>query len=137
MYVYICKLVYSISVMFQAKVRARLSRPLQRGRGKHVSRGDYRYGRPPVRSSRGPWSHPVPRSIPLRGTRYVPSRVPPVMDRGFKRTVGVRDRRPVMSIPPRARPVAPPHRSYDRRPPGICLCFLIILQFLCNCHTHH
>lgn len=103
----------------KAKVRARLSRPLQRGRGKHVSRGDYRYGRAPVRSSRGPWSHPVPRSIPLRGTRNVPSRVPPVMDRGFKRTIGVRDRRPVMSIPPRARPVAPPPRSYDRRPPVV------------------
>ncbi|KAJ7961978.1 Heterogeneous nuclear ribonucleoprotein like [Quillaja saponaria] len=71
----------------KAKVRARLSRPLQRGRGKHVSRGDYR---------------------PSRGAGRVAS---------LKRPISVRDRRPMMSMPVRARPVALPPRSYDRRPP--------------------
>ncbi|CDP09405.1 unnamed protein product [Coffea canephora] len=102
----------------KAKVRARLSRPLQRGKGKHIARGDYRPGRGPVRAVRGPWSRPVPHAIPVRGTRGVPPRMPPVVDRGFRRPAGFRDRRPVMDIPPpRARAVAPPPRSYERRPP--------------------
>ncbi|KAL3516811.1 hypothetical protein ACH5RR_023713 [Cinchona calisaya] len=106
----------------KAKVRARLSRPLQRSRGKHIARGDFRAGRGPVRGIRGPWSGPwsgpVPHRIPVRGTRGVPPRMPPVMDRGFRRPAGFRDRHPVMDIPPpRARQVAPPSRSYERRPP--------------------
>ncbi|KAL8500476.1 hypothetical protein ACS0TY_020179 [Phlomoides rotata] len=103
----------------KAKVRARLSRPLQRGKGKHVARGDFRPGRSSTRGGRSPWSRSVPRSIPARGPRsIVPPRLPPVVDRGYKRPLPVRDRRPTMALPPRARPVAPLPRSYDRRPPA-------------------
>ncbi|KAK7382826.1 hypothetical protein VNO80_01923 [Phaseolus coccineus] len=93
----------------KAKVRARLSRPLQRGRGKHISRGDYRSGRGSGMMTRPSWSRPAPRTF-TRGARGVGSRAPPV------RPVSVRDRRPIMSIPARSRPVPPPTRSYDRRP---------------------
>lgn len=94
-----------------------MSRPLQRGKGKHVGRGDYRSPRAVGRVIRGSWGHSTPpRSLPMRGLRGVGSRIPPA---SVKRPVGVRDRRPVMSFPPRARPLPPPARSYDRRPPGM------------------
>ncbi|KAE9611198.1 putative RNA recognition motif domain-containing protein [Lupinus albus] len=94
----------------KAKVRARLSRPLQRGRGRHVSHGDYRSSRGSGLMARASWSRPAPRSFPPpRGIRGNGSRLPPV------RPFSVRDRRPVMSIPVRSRPVDPPARSYDRR----------------------
>lgn len=109
--------------LFQAKVRARLSRPLQRGKGKHVARADFRPGRSSTRGGRSPWSRSVPRSVPARGPRsMVPPRLPPVVDRGFKRPLPIRDRRPAMALPPRSRPVAPLPRSYERRPPGILDC---------------
>ncbi|GAV71505.1 RRM_1 domain-containing protein [Cephalotus follicularis] len=98
----------------KAKVRARLSRPLQRGKGKHVSRGDFRSGRGIGRVTRGPWGRPAPRSLPGRGVRGLGSRGPPP---NVKRPVGLRDRRPVMSVPARGRPLVPPARSYDRRAP--------------------
>ncbi|XP_058743341.1 protein gar2-like isoform X2 [Vicia villosa] len=93
----------------KAKVRARLSRPLQRGRGKHVGRGDYRPGRGSAILSRPSWSRPAPRSFSSRGVRGIGSRALPV------RPISARDRRPVMSIPVRSRPLPPPVRSYDRR----------------------
>ncbi|PIN18731.1 Heterogeneous nuclear ribonucleoprotein R (RRM superfamily) [Handroanthus impetiginosus] len=99
----------------KAKVRARLSRPLQRGKGKHAARGDVKRG--PIRGGRSPWARPVPRSIPARIPRGLGPRFPPVVDRGFKRPAVVRERRPAMAVPPRSRPVAPLPRSYDRRPP--------------------
>lgn len=102
-----------------------MSRPLQRGKGKHVSHGDFRPVRPVTGGFRGgPWARPVPRHLPPRGVRRGGGRLPPVADRSFKRPPsGIRDRRPVMALPPRGRPrrpVAPLPRSYDRRPPGIC-----------------
>ncbi|XP_025014429.1 heterogeneous nuclear ribonucleoprotein Q isoform X2 [Ricinus communis] len=90
----------------KAKVRARLSRPLQRGKGKHASRADFRswYG---GRTARGPWVRPV---------RGIASRAAPT---SVKRHVGLRDRRPpVMSMPVRGRPLPPPNRTYDRRAPA-------------------
>ncbi|KAG4378004.1 hypothetical protein GLYMA_18G248200v4 [Glycine max] len=97
----------------KAKVRARLSRPLskplQRGRGKHVNHGDFRSGRNSGRLVRSSRSRPAPRSLPARVVRGVGSRVPPV------RPISVRSRRPVTSMLERSRPVAPPARSYDRR----------------------
>ncbi|KAF7153608.1 hypothetical protein RHSIM_Rhsim01G0141800 [Rhododendron simsii] len=99
----------------KVKVRARLSRPLQRGKGKHVSR-DFRPGRGAPRGARGPWVRPVPRSLPIRAARGIVSRLPPI-DRGLKRPMGFRDRRPVMTVPVRGRPLPPPPRSYERRPP--------------------
>ncbi|KAL3000640.1 hypothetical protein AAZX31_09G224300 [Glycine max] len=97
----------------KAKVRARLSRPLskplQRGRGKYVNHGDFRSGRNSGRLVRSSRSQPAPRSLPARVVRGVGSRVPPV------RPISVRNRRPVTPMLVRARPVAPPARSYDRR----------------------
>lgn len=108
----LCEIIF----IFQAKVRARLSRPLQRGKGKHVGRGDFRSVRGAPRVVRGSWGRPAPpRSLPMRGVRGVGSRLPPA---SMKRPVGLRDRRPVMSMPYRGRPMAPPPRSYDRRAPG-------------------
>ncbi|GMP62165.1 hypothetical protein CsSME_00024365 [Camellia sinensis var. sinensis] len=101
----------------KAKVRARLSRPLQRGKGKHVAR-DFRPGRGAGRGVRAPWGRPVPRSLPMRGVRGIGSRLPPAVSRGVKRPVTFRDRRPVMTMPVRGRALAPPpSRSYERRPP--------------------
>ncbi|XP_076950476.1 uncharacterized protein LOC143623455 [Bidens hawaiensis] len=104
----------------KAKVRARLSRPLQRSKAKHVSRGDFRPTRPSPSSYRGSLARPVPRSLPPRSIRSTRGRLPPVVDRGFKRPAGLISRRPVAPLPPcgrRARPVAPLPRAYDRRPP--------------------
>ncbi|XP_060219020.1 uncharacterized protein LOC132645823 isoform X1 [Lycium barbarum] len=96
----------------KVKVRARLSRPLQRGRGRYGAR-DLR----PRRGPPAPWGRPVPHRLPVRGSRVSP-RVPHPADRSFKRPVTMRDRRPVMAVAPRGRPVAPlSSRSYDRRPP--------------------
>ncbi|XP_019224504.1 PREDICTED: heterogeneous nuclear ribonucleoprotein R-like isoform X2 [Nicotiana attenuata] len=101
----------------KVKVRARLSRPLQRGRGKYGGRGDLRPRHMPLRGPRAPWGRTVPHSRPTRGTR-VSTRLPPVVGRGFKRPATLRDRRAVMALPPRGRPMAPPpSRSYERRPP--------------------
>ncbi|CAN6562481.1 unnamed protein product [Malus baccata var. baccata] len=58
----------------------------------------------------GSWGHPA-----SRGLRGVGNRIPPA---SVKRPVELRDRRPMMSsYPPRGRPLPPPARSYDRRPP--------------------
>ncbi|XP_062097322.1 uncharacterized protein LOC133803333 isoform X2 [Humulus lupulus] len=97
----------------KAKVRARLSRPLQKGKGKHASRGDFRSSRASGRVFRGSWGHPSSRSVSMRTTRGVASRFPPSM----KRPLGYKDRRPAMSVPSRPRPLPPPARSYDRRAP--------------------
>ncbi|XP_016544431.2 uncharacterized protein LOC107844558 [Capsicum annuum] len=100
----------------KVKVRARLSRPLQRGRGRYGAR-DLRPRRGLMRGPPAPWGRPVSRRPPLRGSR-VSTRVPPLADRSFKRPVTMRDRRPFMAVAPRGRPVAPlSRRSYDRRSP--------------------
>ncbi|XP_077235135.1 uncharacterized protein LOC143877150 [Tasmannia lanceolata] len=104
----------------KVKVRARLSRPHQRGRGKHGVRGDLRVGRGgPLRGGRGSsWGRATPfHRFSGRGTRFMGGRGAPLTGRGFKRPLGYRDRRPVMAPPERARPLPPPQRSYDRRPP--------------------
>lgn len=97
-------------------MRARLSRPLQRGKGKHASRADYWPGRSTGRAVRGSWGRPAPRSVPVRGVRSVGSHFPPV---SVKRPGGVRDRRPVIAVPARGRPIAAVARSYDRGPPSM------------------
>ncbi|CAL1388892.1 unnamed protein product [Linum trigynum] len=96
----------------KAKVRARLSRPLERGKGKHLSRKDVRPGR--RTGSRGPWVRSAPRSLTSRSVRMAGSRIPPP---SVRRHAGPRERHaPVTSEPARSRPLAPP-RSYDRRAP--------------------
>lgn len=108
-------------------MRARLSRPLQRGKGKHTSRGDFRSGYGSARGVRGSWDRPATRSIPLRASRGIGGRraPPPVASRGVKRPlVGLRDRRPVMAVAGRGgRPLPPISRSYDRRAPGMHIFF--------------
>ncbi|KAI5598391.1 hypothetical protein POPTR_002G139700v4 [Populus trichocarpa] len=99
----------------KAKVRARLSRPLQRGKGKHLSRGDFRPGYGASRVVKGPWVRPVPHSYSTRPVRGIATRAPPF---SLKSSTGLRERRPpVMSMPARSRPLAPPSRSFERRPP--------------------
>ncbi|CAH9113139.1 unnamed protein product [Cuscuta epithymum] len=103
----------------KVKVRARLSRPLSRGRGKYGSRGDVvRPRRRPVRVPRAPWGRSLPLNLPTRASR-VGTRGPPLVDRNYKRSAGYRDRRPAIAVPPKSRPVAHvPSRSYERRPPA-------------------
>ncbi|KAK8565962.1 hypothetical protein V6N13_021034 [Hibiscus sabdariffa] len=101
----------------KAKVRARLSRPHQRGRGKHINRDGFRSGHGSGRVVRGSWSRPDPHGFSPRGPRGISRRAPPP---SLKRAVGLRDRRPLMSAPARGRPLTPPpSRSYDRRAPAI------------------
>ena len=106
-----------VTLLFQAKVRARLSRPHQRGRGKHIGHDGFRSGRGSERVVRGSWGRPAPHGFSPHGIRGISSRAPPP---SLKRPVGLRDRRPIMSAPARGRPLAPPpSRSYDRRAPGM------------------
>ncbi|TVU15017.1 hypothetical protein EJB05_38515 [Eragrostis curvula] len=103
----------------KAKVRARLSRPMQRPpRPKHGLRGNFRVGHGAPRGGRLPYARPPPRRPPPRLVRPAVSRLPPVRSHPLKRPVDIRDRRPVMSIPDRARRLPPPDRAYDRRPPA-------------------
>ncbi|RLM74093.1 hypothetical protein C2845_PM15G16170 [Panicum miliaceum] len=104
----------------KAKVRARLSRPLQRPpRMKHGLRGNFRVGHGASRGGRLPYARPPPpRRPPPRLVRPAVSRLPPIRSHPLKRPVDIRDRRPVMSMPDRARRLPPPERSYDRRPPA-------------------
>ncbi|KAG0497783.1 hypothetical protein HPP92_002474 [Vanilla planifolia] len=101
----------------KVKIRSRLSRPLQRGRGKRVARGDFRIGRIPSRDIHVPWSRTTARRFPVRASRGSIGRGALAGGRVPKRPVGFRERRPVPAIPARARPLPPPERSYERRPP--------------------
>ncbi|CAH2057974.1 unnamed protein product [Thlaspi arvense] len=113
----------------KAKVRARLSRPLQRaGKGRRSSRSEHRSRHGGGRSGRSSLARLPPRSLASsRSARGIGSRAPPPI---AKRAGGSRGRRPRPPLPPparsrplpppaRARPLPPPTRarSYDRRPP--------------------
>lgn len=104
----------------KAKVRARLSRPLQRPpRMKHGLRGNFRIGQGAPRGGRFSYARPLPPRRPLpRFVRPDVSRLSPIRGRPLKRPIDIRDRRPVMSVPDRVRRLPPPERSYDRRPPA-------------------
>lgn len=134
---------YNTSSFFQAKVRARLSRPFQKVRVKHVTHSDLsgrkfrrsarpsrsrpslrsrpalrsRLGppsRPTIQSRLGPPSRPAlqsrlgPPSRSARVMRRLGNSIPPV------RPSSARNRRPVSSVPVRARPATPPARSHER-----------------------
>ncbi|XP_010506402.1 PREDICTED: polyadenylate-binding protein 3 [Camelina sativa] len=102
----------------KAKVRARLSRPLQKaGKSRQSSRSDQRSRHGTGRSGRSSFARLPPRSLPSsRSARGVGSRAP---SSSAKRAAGSRGRRPRPPLPPpaRVRPLPPPARSYDRRPP--------------------
>ncbi|KAL6903790.1 hypothetical protein ACP4OV_004603 [Aristida adscensionis] len=103
----------------KAKVRARLSRPMQRPpRMKHGLRGNFRVGHGAPRGGRLPYARPPPRRPPPRLVRPAASRLPPIRSHPLKRPVDIRDRRPVMSVPDRARRLPPLERPYDRRAPA-------------------
>ncbi|CAK8542587.1 unnamed protein product [Lathyrus sativus] len=127
----------------KAKVRARLSRPFQKVRGKHFTHTDLS-GRKFRRSARPSRSRPSLRSrLALRSRLGPPSRPslqsrlgppsrpalqsrlgPPSRSAGVTRRPGnsispvrpssARNRRPVSSVPVRARPATPPARSHER-----------------------
>ncbi|KAL9673791.1 hypothetical protein QQ045_030053 [Rhodiola kirilowii] len=98
----------------KAKVRARLSRPLQKSRGNHGNHIDISRRRAPIRSDRRPLSRPAHSSPPRRGVRRISSRDPPAP---IRRPVGIRERRQDLAPPPRPRSAYSPPRPYDRRPP--------------------
>ncbi|KAH9627494.1 hypothetical protein KSS87_006185 [Heliosperma pusillum] len=103
----------------KTKVRARLSRPLQRGKGKNQPRADHRTsraaGRAAGRRPRAPWNRPLPpRPLPAR-VRGFGNRAAVLADRNMKRPMGPRDRRPPPPLPARARPLPPPPR--EEQPP--------------------
>lgn len=127
---------YNASSFFQAKVRARLFRPLQKVCGKNVTRSDFsgrtlgRSARPSrsrpslrsrlaLRSRLGPPIRPTlqsrlgPLSRSARVERRLGNSIPPV------RSSSSRNRRPVTTVPVRARPATPPARSYERRLTGM------------------
>ncbi|KAH9305218.1 hypothetical protein KI387_009622, partial [Taxus chinensis] len=107
----------------KVKVKARLSKPHQKGRlAKHGVRGDYRIGRGNARSlgrgSRRPWGRIPgrfePRRFIGRGGRFV-SRGSQIAGRGVKRPLG---RSVVPHVPQRvpSRSLPPVDRARDRRP---------------------
>eukprot|EP00262_Sarcandra_glabra_P010038 TRINITY_DN248_c0_g1_i1.p1 TRINITY_DN248_c0_g1~~TRINITY_DN248_c0_g1_i1.p1 ORF type:complete len:738 (-),score=151.75 TRINITY_DN248_c0_g1_i1:460-2673(-) len=110
----------------KVKVRARLSRPRQRGRsGKHT-RGDYTtIRRGGGRGGRGPWGIGMPHTdswrFSGRGGRDTQDRGK--YGSGYKRPLGSRDRHPVMDVVPDrvgSRQRLPPReRSFDWRSPPV------------------
>lgn len=102
---------------FQVKVRARLSRPLQKGRGKFGRRVEYlRTERTASRGGRFSWSRPLPYRTVGQSSRPVGGRGP-IGIRGVERPTDFKSRRPIMGTAERMRQLPPPGRSYDRRPP--------------------
>lgn len=109
----------------QVKVRARLSRPRQRGRsGKHA-RGGYSIGRSVGRGGRSPWAPSISRMDSLRyagrSGHVVQSRS--AYGSGFKRPLAPRDRHPVADVVAERmgsrRHLPPSDRSLGQRSPGI------------------
>lgn len=122
----------------QVKVRARLSRPRQRGRsGKHA-RGGYSIGRSIGHGGRSSWSPAISR---MDSSRYAGRSGHVVQSHsalgsGFKRPLAPRDRYLVVDVVDdrigSRRRMPPPERSLGRRSPGIfliilCLHYVIIL----------
>ncbi|KAJ4964529.1 hypothetical protein NE237_016378 [Protea cynaroides] len=108
----------------KVKVRARLSRPRQRGKSTKYARGGYLIGRGGHRGGRASWSSSVPHMdswrFAGRSERVTQSRSS--YGGGYKRPFDPRDRRPPVDIIPERvgdrRRVPSPPRSYDRRSPG-------------------
>lgn len=107
----------------KVKVKARLSKPHQKGRLlKHGVRGGYKIGRGRggTRGGRGPWvrapAHFEPRRFGARGGRYV-SRGGQMGGRGVKRPMGRNAYPPAPERLP-SRHLPPFERARDRRPPA-------------------
>ncbi|MQL79494.1 hypothetical protein Taro_011942 [Colocasia esculenta] len=98
----------------KVKVRARLSRPRRRGRGKHGLLGDLRILRGP-RGGHLSWSHPVARRFPSHSIRSVERHGALTGGRGLRRPIGFGDKRSISVAAERDRHAHPLEWSYDRR----------------------
>ncbi|KAG6504091.1 hypothetical protein ZIOFF_036419 [Zingiber officinale] len=102
----------------KVKVRARLSRPHQRGRVKRSLHGTFRPSRDAPRSGRASYHRPPPTRFSSYAYRPVGARGVSSSSRGMKKPLGHRDRHPEMIMAERVRRLPPPERSYQRRPPA-------------------
>ncbi|PIA52057.1 hypothetical protein AQUCO_01000143v1 [Aquilegia coerulea] len=109
----------------KVKVRARLSRPRQRGKSSRHARGGYMIGHDGGRGGRTSWGSSGPHSdswrFAGRSGRDIHSHRP--YTGGFRRPLGPRDRYPDSDVAPSRvesrRRVPSMERSYDRRSPGL------------------
>lgn len=108
----------------KVKVRARLSRPRQRGKSSRYARGGFMVGRGGTRGGRSSWgssgSYNDSWRYTSRSDRGIPSRRTYSGD--FKRPLGYRDRYPVTDVArtrvESRRRMPSSERSYDRRSPA-------------------
>ncbi|XP_042493385.1 heterogeneous nuclear ribonucleoprotein Q-like [Macadamia integrifolia] len=108
----------------KVKVRARLSRPRQRGKSAKHARGGYLVGHSGYRGGKAPWGSSMPHMdswrFAGRSNRVTQSRSS--YGGGYRRPLDPRDRHPPVDIIPERvgdrRRVSSPPRSYDRRSPG-------------------
>lgn len=112
----------------RVKVRARLSRPHQRGRGKRSLHGSFRVGRESSRGGRISYGRPPPPRFPTRAPRPVAARG----SRGIKKPLGFRDRHSEMVVSQRIRRMPPPPKSYERRPPAAGIIFFLLPYIVVN-----
>ncbi|CAA6669774.1 unnamed protein product [Spirodela intermedia] len=91
----------------KVKVRARLSRPLQKGRGKFGRRVEFlRTERTVSRGGRFSWSRPLPYRMVDHSSRPVGGRAP-IGVRGVQRPTDFKSRRPIMGTAERIRQLPP------------------------------
>lgn len=110
----------------QVKVRARLSRPRQRGKSAKHARGGYPVTHGTSRGYKAQWGSSSSRMdswrVTGRGGRSMQTRG--TYDDGLKRQVGPRDRYPTMEMVPTRvgsrRRLPSPESSFGRRSPGAC-----------------
>lgn len=113
---------------FQVKIRARLSRPRQRGKTARQARGGYVIAHGSSHGSRGPWGSSSSRIDPHesrdRDGRSIQSRG--AFDAGINRAYGPRDGNIVSHGVGSGRQFSSPERPYGRRSTGILSLFVII-----------
>ena len=110
----------------QVKVRARLSRPRQRGKSAKHARGGYPVTQGTSRGYKDQWGSSTSRidswRFTSRGGRSMQTRGA-YDDDGLKRSVGPRDRYPTMEMVPTRvggrRRFPSPESSFGRRSPGV------------------
>ncbi|XP_074575149.1 uncharacterized protein LOC141831646 [Curcuma longa] len=102
----------------KVKVRARLSRPHQRGRVKRSLHGSFRASRDFPQSGHVSYHQPPPTRFSSYAYRPVGVRSVPSGSRSMKKPLGYRDRHPEMIVAERVRRLPPPERSYQRRQPA-------------------
>ncbi|KAG6492970.1 heterogeneous nuclear ribonucleoprotein Q-like [Zingiber officinale] len=102
----------------KVKIRARLSRPHQRGRVKRSLHGSFKSSRDFPRSGHVSYHQPPPTRFSSYAYRPVGARGVPSGSRSMKKPLGYRDRHPEMIVAERVRRLPPPERSYQRRLPA-------------------